>query len=108
MLPLLDAYARDTNPFDNEDGTSFKATSAKVFLPKLEVEDDRTESVEVEYSICMDEVQTGGNFLVLPCQHRFHAECIDAWLSESNTCPHCRQRTFIPTVSSQPLVQETA
>ena len=52
---------------------------------------DQGENGKAECSICMDEVALGGTVSVLPCQHWFHHECIKAWLSEHDTCPHCRQ-----------------
>ncbi|KAF2861663.1 hypothetical protein K470DRAFT_256792 [Piedraia hortae CBS 480.64] len=45
----------------------------------------------VECSICMDQIPIGNSVTVLPCSHWFHKECITAWLSEHDTCPHCRQ-----------------
>ena len=41
-------------------------------------------------SICRD--ATKNNLCrQLSCNHIFHCECIDTWLSESNSCPYCRQ-----------------
>lgn len=42
-------------------------------------------------SICMEEVNIGEQVAFLPCTHWFHHPCIAAWLSEHNTCPHCRK-----------------
>ncbi|KAL4795313.1 hypothetical protein BDV19DRAFT_363502 [Aspergillus venezuelensis] len=44
-----------------------------------------------ECSICMDVVKLGDEVLVLPCTHWFHPQCIEAWLTQHNTCPHCRR-----------------
>lgn len=44
-----------------------------------------------ECSICMDEVNIGEEVTELPCKHWFHHPCVSAWLSEHNTCPHCRK-----------------
>lgn len=46
---------------------------------------------KAECSICMDEVPLGEEVTELPCHHWFHHECVKAWLSEHDTCPHCRQ-----------------
>ncbi|KAB2573113.1 ubiquitin-protein ligase [Lasiodiplodia theobromae] len=44
-----------------------------------------------ECSICMDEVPIGEEVTELPCGHWFHGQCIEAWLREHDTCPHCRK-----------------
>jgi uncharacterized membrane protein YgcG len=51
--------------------------------------DERTGKAEC--SICMDETPVGTTVTTLPCKHWFHHDCIEAWLSEHDTCPHCRQ-----------------
>ncbi|KAL3474934.1 hypothetical protein BJX99DRAFT_230571 [Aspergillus californicus] len=44
-----------------------------------------------ECSICMDSVKVGDEVTVLPCTHWFHPHCIEMWLNQHNTCPHCRR-----------------
>lgn len=45
-----------------------------------------------ECSICLDKYQKQSKIRQLPCQHIFHQECIDKWLTESRpTCPFCKQ-----------------
>lgn len=46
---------------------------------------------KAECSICMDAVELGTEVTVLPCTHWFHYTCIEAWLTQHNTCPHCRR-----------------
>ena len=42
-------------------------------------------------SVCTDEFVRGQDVRVLPCDHKFHPECIDPWLlNVSGTCPMCR------------------
>ena len=42
-------------------------------------------------SVCTDEFVKGQDVRVLPCNHKFHPECIDPWLlNVSGTCPLCR------------------
>ncbi|KAG8627420.1 hypothetical protein KVT40_004903 [Elsinoe batatas] len=61
-------------------------------LPKREInEKDLGAEGKAECSICMDEVKLGDQVTELPCHHWFHGDCIKAWLSEHDTCPHCRQ-----------------
>lgn len=39
-------------------------------------------------SICTDDFVKGQDIRVLPCDHRFHPECVDPWLvNVSGTCP---------------------
>lgn len=42
-------------------------------------------------SICTEDFVVGSDLRVLPCNHRFHPECVDPWLlNVSGTCPLCR------------------
>lgn len=44
-------------------------------------------------SICQDNINVGENITILiKCNHNFHAECLDPWISKTNTCPDCRER----------------
>ncbi|KAK2813636.1 hypothetical protein FQN50_000033 [Emmonsiellopsis sp. PD_5] len=41
--------------------------------------------------ICADDFIKGQDVRLLPCQHKFHPECVDPWLiNVSGTCPLCR------------------
>ncbi|KAK1754567.1 hypothetical protein QBC47DRAFT_220971 [Echria macrotheca] len=42
-------------------------------------------------SICTEDFTVGEDVRVLPCDHKFHPNCIDPWLiNVSGTCPLCR------------------
>ncbi|KAL6867983.1 hypothetical protein J3F83DRAFT_85559 [Trichoderma novae-zelandiae] len=42
-------------------------------------------------SICTEDFREGEDMRVLPCNHKFHPNCIDPWLvNVSGTCPLCR------------------
>ncbi|CRG83919.1 Mitochondria fission 1 protein [Talaromyces islandicus] len=66
--------------------------SAIQSLPKIKINTEMlgTEG-RAECSICMDPVELGTEVTELPCKHWFHGECIELWLKQHNTCPHCRR-----------------
>ncbi|KAI0479273.1 hypothetical protein GGR56DRAFT_371196 [Xylariaceae sp. FL0804] len=42
-------------------------------------------------SICTEDFARGEDVRVLPCNHKFHPNCVDPWLiNVSGTCPMCR------------------
>ncbi|XP_021887185.1 E3 ubiquitin-protein ligase ATL41-like [Carica papaya] len=46
---------------------------------------------EDECSVCLSELEDEEMARVLPnCNHSFHVDCIDKWLSSNSTCPICR------------------
>ncbi|KAL8941771.1 MAG: hypothetical protein Q9216_002056 [Gyalolechia sp. 2 TL-2023] len=52
-------------------------------------------------SVCTDDFAKGQDVRVLPCNHKFHPECIDPWLlNVSGTCPLCRV-DLRPTTSEE-------
>ncbi|KAJ5916902.1 RING finger domain protein [Penicillium tannophilum] len=68
------------------------STTAIQSLPKKKVDEQMLGSDgSAECSICMDQVELGTEVTVLPCTHWFHFSCIEAWLIQHNTCPHCRR-----------------
>ena len=64
-------------------------------------------------TICMETVTDGDTIATLNCQHSFHLECIDTWVTHSFTdpratharCPQCRA---VLIVSAQTIYQSQA
>ncbi|PKI56053.1 putative RING-H2 finger protein ATL69 [Punica granatum] len=54
-------------------------------------------------SICLSDYKPRDTVRCVPeCNHCFHAECVDAWLRMSGTCPMCRSSPA-PTPVATPL-----
>jgi len=52
---------------------------------------ENTESEEPEAcSICMNDFESNAAIRTLPCEHFFHPQCIDQWLTIKRECPLCR------------------
>ncbi|KAF5192880.1 receptor-like protein [Thalictrum thalictroides] len=64
-------------------------------------------------AICLEDYSVGERLRVLPCHHKFHAACVDAWLTSWRTfCPVCkrdaRTRTGDPPASENtPLLSSS-
>jgi len=44
-------------------------------------------------SVCLSQICKGEKIRSLPvCNHRYHADCIGAWLKNHTTCPLCRNK----------------
>ncbi|PAN08173.1 hypothetical protein PAHAL_1G393300 [Panicum hallii] len=44
-----------------------------------------------ECAVCLEAFRAGDRCRALPgCEHGFHAQCVDRWLSKSRVCPVCR------------------
>ncbi|CAK9316711.1 unnamed protein product [Citrullus colocynthis] len=43
-----------------------------------------------ECVICLEEIEVGGLGKQMPCNHKFHGDCIQKWLELHGSCPVCR------------------
>ena len=43
-------------------------------------------------TICQCEYEVKQEYIILPCLHRFHTECVSEWFARKNTCPICKGR----------------
>jgi hypothetical protein len=51
-------------------------------------EDSSSNEEHLGCSICTEDFEKGQDLRVLPCDHKFHPECVDPWLlNVSGTCP---------------------
>ncbi|KAK8952128.1 E3 ubiquitin-protein ligase ATL6 [Platanthera zijinensis] len=56
-----------------------------------EVKEHKIGKGALECAICLNEFEDDDTIRLLPkCDHVFHQDCIDAWLSTHVTCPVCR------------------
>uniref|UniRef100_A0A7N0ZVW0 RING-type domain-containing protein n=1 Tax=Kalanchoe fedtschenkoi TaxID=63787 RepID=A0A7N0ZVW0_KALFE len=82
-----------------------KAMPSLIFTAVLE--DNCTSS---SCAICLEDYSVGEKLRILPCHHKFHAFCIDSWLTSWRTfCPVCKRdaRTSngeLPASESTPLL----
>ncbi|KAJ1693203.1 hypothetical protein LUZ63_009901 [Rhynchospora breviuscula] len=47
-----------------------------------------------ECVVCKTYYKNGQNLISLPCQHRYHADCITQWLQLNKVCPVCNEEVF--------------
>eukprot|EP01083_Nonionella_stella_P252640 870195_1 len=60
-------------------------------IPSQVVEVD----IEEECAICLRPQKTKEEIRILPCHHRYHAECVDLWLNRRAHCPMCKLKVHL-------------
>ncbi|XP_042489881.1 RING-H2 finger protein ATL34-like [Macadamia integrifolia] len=68
------------------------------------VKDHKLGKESLECAVCLNEFEDEDTIRLLPkCDHVFHPECIDAWLSKRKTCPVCRAN-LVPEPGETPEI----
>ncbi|KAL9226911.1 hypothetical protein vseg_002669 [Gypsophila vaccaria] len=52
--------------------------------------DSRKDEDDFKCSICQEEYNDGDEIGALSCDHRYHIDCVNQWLSLKNWCPICK------------------
>ena len=48
--------------------------------------------------ICLDNFKNGDLYIILPCIHIFHANCVKNWMNTDNRCPICNFKLVINNI----------
>ncbi|OXB79483.1 UNVERIFIED_CONTAM: hypothetical protein H355_013879 [Colinus virginianus] len=59
-------------------------------LPSYRFNPNNHQSEQTLCVVCMCDFESRQLLRVLPCNHEFHAKCVDKWLKANRTCPICR------------------
>ncbi|KAE8712025.1 mannose-1-phosphate guanylyltransferase 1-like isoform X1 [Hibiscus syriacus] len=64
-------------------------------------------AVQTECCICLGVFEDGEKVKVLPpCNHSYHPECVDQWLSSESSCPLCRASLRVESDQLQVVVTQ--
>jgi len=75
-------------------------------IDESDLNQDESEPSSANCAVCLENIEIGEWYKKLPtCEHCFHAECIDQWLSTRATCPICREEIFLVENGANPSAQ---
>ena len=81
----------DDDDGDSDDGDSDDDEEEMISLDETRLAIYNGDGETGICSICREYFNTGDHLRILECDHCFHVNCIDVWLSRHHHCPLCRQ-----------------
>ena len=75
----------------------YHAIPTTVYVPFL-LNKKQDVGLDSDCAICMNPIDYNNNesFMITPCNHAFHTDCLNKWMDVKLECPTCR--TAIPDV----------
>ncbi|KAG0028499.1 hypothetical protein BGZ81_004670 [Podila clonocystis] len=113
QLGQLPTFSTSMTMLENSDAPSPTITQPATLIPMpdvaseeiLETKLETTESSEELCSICLGEYEPDDRIRILPCDHEYHAECVDIWLTHKSThCPLCKHDLLNDIQPSSPTM----
>ncbi|XP_047330079.1 RING-H2 finger protein ATL56-like [Impatiens glandulifera] len=83
-----------SSSFDSD----YTAEELMRLLPCFEYSESDTTTTTKDCAICLDGFHSGERIRKLPnCNHTFHSNCVEKWLTRVSNCPICRLRLNLLT-----------
>ena len=79
-------------------------------LPKSEFTEANAANFSEENkqcAICQFCYEVKEKYIILPCLHRFHTECVSTWFERKNTCPICKRKVAVEVGISEDMNSES-
>jgi DNA-directed RNA polymerase subunit RPC12/RpoP len=107
---LNEGSRNDSFPSLNQGSTSLGLSEMLInLLPKEKFVPNATgSSRQDDCSICLEQFQLWQKLVCLPCNHKFHSECLRPWLESHVQCPYCRAKISIVGKGHVPRGQDDA
>ncbi|CAG8432863.1 7351_t:CDS:2 [Diversispora eburnea] len=87
---------------------SLPSISPDIHVKEKDMSHHKIQELQTTCAICIEEFQDDELLRVLPCEHEFHAKCIDEWLTtKSSKCPLCKFDLTPTTSFDQPSLTTT-
>jgi hypothetical protein len=89
VCPVNESTETDKGKAKDDDGEAIAIVPAVGAAAPTESKDETTKQEDgLGCSICTEDFVKGEDVRVLPCNHKYHPECVDPWLlNVSGTCP---------------------
>ncbi|MBA0855011.1 hypothetical protein Goshw_007923 [Gossypium schwendimanii] len=82
-VPDFGSDDTDIEDDDDDEGVAMEVVARSVRKTVVE-------TAEKDCTICLEELEVGGEAARMPCSHVFHEACIVTWLKKKKCCPCCR------------------
>ncbi|KAJ6293267.1 hypothetical protein OIU77_008748 [Salix suchowensis] len=91
VTAILETTYREISDIYDTNGVSGLSEDCIQKLPEFIYQSDSNIVVQFCCSICLQDFKDWDPMRKLPfCEHYFHLECIDEWLTRNGSCPMCR------------------